>query len=447
MITHLFDDDIFTSEIQYFFSLHGPRFEHMNTAMADSLSKKFGKEFRPIRILNAWPSSNYDSPNHVVLNKRGYKLAKELRKPVVFLPDYEDVNQEFSQDPFIMKIAKKLLEKQETVYVYPFTTAFLDLPTSDFTVLGSNNVLAKNLDNKINQLKLFKRLGLPHNKARIFENKEDLLENEYEVVPSYISAAYTSGGNESGLIYSPEMLHEFLAKLRLINKKNSFIVSDIFENIVLAPNVNALVTSDGRVYTLVLSDQILQGNRYLGNIYPSEASKTHRQEIQTITETIGKYLASQGYVGLFGCDFLINKTGELVVVDLNPRHQGGYACNGLSLQAKGINLTDLELSVLLGEDVQLSQIELDKKLDFAWSHSKIIPYEKGQAVHSEYQRSSIEQAFTSIGETFVTEFYKEDSVFIDGYIGYQVHTSKDRGALDATMLRTREEFDTQVLGL
>lgn len=444
---YLLDDDMDTNGVEYFFSLHGPRFEYMNNAMAASLSKKFGKEFRPIRILNAWPSSNYASPNYIVLNKKGYKLAKELRKPVVFLPDYEDVNQEFSHDPFIMKIAKKLLEKQDTVYVYPFTTAFLDLPTSDFTVLGSNNVLARTLDNKINQLKLFKRLGLPHNKARIFETKEDLLEHEYEAVPSYISAAYTSGGNESELIYSPEMLHEFLAKLRLINKKNSFIVSDIFENIVLAPNVNALVTSDGKVYTLILSDQILQGNRYLGNVYPSEASKTHRQEIQTIIETIGKYLASQGYVGLFGCDFLINKAGELVVVDLNPRHQGGYACNGLSLQAKGINLTDLELSVLLGEDVQLAQSELDEHLDFAWSHSKIIPYEKGQAVHGEYHRSSIEQPFAEIGETFVTEFYKEGSVFIEGYIGYQVHTSNDRSSLEDVMLRTREEFDTQVLGL
>ncbi|HET9174198.1 MAG TPA: ATP-grasp domain-containing protein, partial [Candidatus Saccharimonadales bacterium] len=380
-------------------------------------------------------------------NKRGYKLAKELKKPVVFLPDYEDVNQEFAQDPFILKIAKKLREKQDTVFVYPFTTAFLDLPTPDFTVLGSNNELAKQLDNKINQLKLFKRLGLPHNKARIFDSKEDLLEHEYEAVPSYISAAYTSGGNESGLIYSPEMLHEFLAKLRLINKKNSFIVSDIFENIVLAPNVNSLVTGDGKVYTLVLSDQILQGNRYLGNTYPSVANENNRQEIYDITEKIGKYLAGQGYVGLFGLDFLINKAGELVVVDLNPRHQGGYSCNGLALTAKGLSLTDIELSVLLGEEVKLSQSELDEQLDFAWSHSKIMPNEKGQAIHSEYSRDSITTPFSSVGQSYVTEFYQEGSVFIEGYIGYQVHTANELSELDAITLRTREEFDAQVLGL
>ena len=136
-----------------------------------------------------------------------------------------------------------------------------------------------------------------------------------------------------------------------------------------------------------------------------------------------------------------------MVVDLNPRHQGGYACNGLALQAKGISLTDVELSALLGEEVELSQSELDEKLDFAWSHSKVIPYEKGQAVHAEYQRSTITEPFSSIGQSFVTEFYKQGSVFIEGYIGYQVHTANERSELEATMLRTREEFDSHVLGL
>jgi len=443
----LLDQDIYTNDINYFFSLHGPRFEYMNRAMARTLSKRFGKEFRPIRILNAWPSKHYNSPNFIVLNKRAYKLAKELGKPVVFLPDYEDVNLEFSQDSFISELAKKLLKKQDTVFVYPFTTAFLDLPTATYTVLGANAELAKNLDNKINQIKLFKKLGLPSNNTRIYESESDLLEHEYDVVPSYISAAYTSGGNESGLIFSPEMLRGFLAKLRVINKKNSFLVSDIFEDIVLAPNVNALVTSDGNVFTLVLSDQILEGNRYLGNIYPSAVSNANKDKIYSITDKVGKYLASQGYRGLFGCDFLINKNDELVVVDLNPRHQGGYVCNGLALQTKGVSLTDLELSVLMDEDVQISQQDLDKYIGFAWSHSKIVPSEKGQVIKKEFHQSSIEDPFSAISRSFITGFYKKDSIFVDGYVGYQVQTANTREELEEQALRQRENFDTKVFGL
>lgn len=445
------DSDIYTNDIQYFFSLHGPRFESMNNSMAVTLSKRFGKEFRPISIFNAWPSQRYTKPNYIVLNKRGYKIAKELGHPVISLPDYEDVNVEFAEDRIINEITTKLLKKQGTVFVFPFTTAFLNLPETKYTILGPNSQLAMYLDNKVNQFKLFKKLGLPCNNAQIYESEEELLKNEYDVIPCYLSASYTSGGAESGLIYSNKMLHEFLAKLRTINKHNSFIVSDIFEDIVLAPNISALVTSTGETYTLVIADQILQGNKYLGNIYPSKANKLQLEQINDMTKTIGTYLAGQGYKGLFGCDFLINMQGEIVVVDLNPRHQGGYACNGLALKSKGISITDLEIAVFFDEQIDPS---LDKEnpignVDYSWQHSKIAPSERGQQIHSEYQKGDIEETFGTRKTSFVSEFYKKGSVFIEGYVGYQActgisskHTSKiiadDRMIFDELVLKDQD---------
>ncbi len=443
----LLDDDIYTNKIEYFFSLHGPRFEYMNNSMAASLSKRFGKEFRPIRILNAWPSQQYDTGNYVILNKKSYKLSKDLGKPVVYLPDYEDVNVEFTQNKTIQSIASKLLKKQKTVYVYPFTTSFLDLPPDIFTVLGPDSKLAKKYDDKVNQVRLFEQLDLPRNNARVYKSEEALLANEAEVIPCYLSAAYTSGGNESGLIYDSEMLHEFLARLRPVNKRSHFLVADIFEDLVLAPNVNALVTEQGNTYILVITDQILQGNRYLGNLYPSIAEVKHLKQIQDTTKILGEHLAKEGYKGLFGCDFLINRKGNLVAVDLNPRHQGGYACNGLALQQKNISLTDIELATYEGEEVTISQKELDKDLDFAWSHSKLVPAEKGQIIYNEYLLNDIEKPFQTIGESFVAEFYKQGSVFIEGYIGYQVQTAKDRSELEPKMLHTKEQYDSRVLGL
>jgi hypothetical protein len=213
MDTHL-DKDVYTNKIEYFFSLHGPRFEYMNKSMASSLSKRFGKEFRPISIFNAWPSKNYSNGNYIILNKKGYKLAEELNKSVVYLPDYEDVNVEFAQSMFIKEVAMKLLEKQQTVYVYPFTTSFLDLPQDVFTVLGPDSKLAKKYDNKVCQTELFEALDLPRNKTKIYEDEVSLLEKESEIIPCYLSAAYTSGGNESGLIYDSDMLREFLANTK-----------------------------------------------------------------------------------------------------------------------------------------------------------------------------------------------------------------------------------------
>ena len=441
----LLDKDIYTNQIEYFFSLHGPRFDYMNNSMAKSLSKRFGKEFRPIRILNAWPSKEYDNGNYVILNKKSYTLRKDLGKPVVYLPDYEDVNIEFIQNKTIQDIANKLLEKQKTVYVYPFTTSFLDLPPDIFTVLGPDSRLAKKYDDKVCQTELFESLDLPRNKVRVFKDEAALLANESDIIPCYLSAAYTSGGNESGLINDSKMLHEFLARLRPVNKRSHFLVADIFEDLVLAPNINALITAQGKTYVLVVADQILQGNRYLGNLYPSIVDKKHLKLIYDTTKKLGDCLAKEGYRGLFGCDFLINQKGDLVIVDLNPRHQGGYACNGLALKQKSINLADIELATYEGDEVRISQKELDEELDFAWSHSKLVPAKKGQIIHNEYILNDIEKPFQTIGESFAVEFYKKGSVFIEGYIGYQVQTAKVRSELELKMLHIKEQYDSQVI--
>ena len=156
-------------------------------------------------------------------------------------------------------------------------------------------------------------------------------------------------------------------------------------------------------------------------------------------------MAKEGYRGLFGCDFLINQKGNLVIVDLNPRHQGGYACNGLALKQKNINLTDIELATYQGDEVRISQKELDEELDFAWSHSKLVPAKKGQIIHNEYILNDIEKPFQTIGESFAVEFYKKGSVFIEGYIGYQVQTAKVRSELELKMLHIKEQYDSQVI--
>ncbi len=444
---YVFDKDMHTNDVQYFFSLHGPRFEHMNKAMATSLTKRFGKEFRPIRIFSAWPSEHYAKPNYIVLNKNAYGLKAQLGLPVINLPEYEDINVEFSESTWIRNLTLRLLEKQKTVLVYPFTTSFLQLDKKLFTILGPDAKLAKKFDNKVSQLELFQELELPHNNARIIQDQQELIKQKSTIAPCYLTAAYTSGGNESSLIYNEKMVDEFLSKIRPVNRQQSFIAAEIFKNIVISPNVNALVTTDKKVYILVMSDQILHGNRYLGNIYPSTAGTVSQKQIYQITQSIGTHLAQQGYTGLFGCDFLINEAGEIVVVDVNPRHQGGYTCNGLMLQQKGISLTDIELATLLGEGIKLSQAVLDRPLDYVWGHSKFIPPEKGQKIKGEYTSGTISDPFCNIGYSFVTEFYEKDSIFLDGYTGYQVCTEKSYTSLETKMTHEREQLIREALGL
>lgn len=425
------------NKTQYFFSLLGPRFDVMNKLMAFSLRKRFGGKFEAIRILSARPNKQYAFGNYVVINNHAKLVEEELRDQIIYQQEYEDLNTEFLNSPFIKNVSKRLLKKQSKVFVYPFTTSFMKLPKG-LVVIGPRPELVTYYDDKTKHYELFGDLKLPRNEVRIFNSKDDLAKNYKKFLPSYITAAYTSGGNEARLVYDRLMLNKFFGGLRDVNvEEGRFLAARIFEKITWAPNVNAIVTGMEETKVLVVTDQILSGNRYLGNIYPTSIPKKVHNQVLNITVKVGNYLSKKGYRGLFGLDFLVNSEGKLVVVDLNPRRQGGYACNALALKVSGVELTDLELACALGENV--SQIPAYKDISYpqAWAHTKIKPHDAGQRIKKEVGQGSIamEQVFKK-GGTFKATFFRKGSLFVDGYIGSAVAVGEDRGQIVRELMRT-----------
>lgn len=419
------DPTIYANDIEYFFTLLGPRFEPVIQLMSESLSQRFHKHYEPIRVFSAVPNRYFAGRNYIVLNERARKITKRIGDEVIYLQEYEELNLEFTNSPYVREIANKLLEKQQNIYIYSFTTSFLDPADARWIVLGPSSDIAKEFDNKVRQFELFQELNLPTNEARVFSSSAELKNTALSDLPFYISAAYTSGGNESGLVFSEEMLDGFLSRLREINTKDRFLAANIFENLVVAPNATAIITERG-ASVLTVSDQILRGTRYLGNVYPSAISQALEENILEIMTRIGSYLGGRGYRGLFGCDFLINRDGKLVVVDLNPRRQGGYSCVALALLSSGVNLTNLELSCALGDvtdelpDYQAIQYEA------AWAHSKVKPYDPGQRIRQELKHGELSDIFRDKRGDFSAGFYQKDAIFIDGYIGYVAKTGTNR---------------------
>lgn len=433
-----------TNKTRYFFFIFDPRFEIMSEFMADSLSRHFGYKYKPIYILSSHPNKYFIKENYIVLNEYADAVEKKLNKKVVYTQKYEDLNEEFIKSSFVQKISKKLFIKQKQIPVYSFTTSFLKLSDSRWLILGPSPRVSTFYDNKVEQYKLFESLGLPRNNARFFENKENLLRKSHNF-PIYISASYTSGGKESGFIYSKKMLINFLSKIRDVNKRGQFLVSQIFEHITAMPNVNAIITGKNKTNVLVVSDQIMENTQYLGNVYPTAISPKHIEQIKQITVSIGNFLSQEGYRGLFGCDFLINNKGKLVVVDLNPRRQGGYVCNAMALNYIGINLTDIELSCVLGEKV-LADLTYEKiQYPSAWAHSKIKPHISGQKIAKEYKRGDLQKIFDKKSGNYFGTFYKKCQTFLDGYIGYTVVVGKDRKKNYDLVLSTTKEKIKEIL--
>jgi len=99
----------------------------------------------------------------------------------------------------------------------------------------------------------------------------------------------------------------------------------------LSLNINAAVI--GRNVCVGFPNVQLSGVRelgtpwggYCGNDYSAAAEMDPAliERVQEFTERLGGWLASQGFEGLFGVDFVIDETNGLpFAVDLNPRSQG-----------------------------------------------------------------------------------------------------------------------------
>ncbi len=404
---------IFTDECEYFFTFLNDRFEYTVELWIKELEKKFNKKFKPIWILSSKQNNIFKKNNFIIINKELKKIKKDH---IVYLEDYEDINKEFSESKFINQLIDKLSKKQDRVFILGFTSSHLNIKNSKVKILGPSPKIATLFDNKIEHVKLFRHLNLPRNKTRIYKNITAIKQNEK--YPFYISASYTSGGHESETIYSEKDLNKFYLKIRKINRKHPFLVANLITSIKLSPNINAIVCGKNDTRIVCITDQILRGNQYLGNIYPTKATTKERVEMIKITKKVGNYLAEQGFKGAFGLDYIIDFKKNIFPVDLNPRRQGGYLTN-ICMALPKINIPRIELKIALGESIPDFDYG-DFQTNIVWAHSKIKPYQSNVRILNHFEISKPQYPFKHIGATYKAIFYSKGDIIMDGNAGYLI---------------------------
>jgi predicted ATP-grasp superfamily ATP-dependent carboligase len=408
------DENIFSDEYEYFFCFLSDRFEYLSKLWIKELEKKFNKKFKPIWIISSQQNKFFEKENYIILNKKlKYSKLKLTKNNAIYLQDYEDLNEEFSESNYINEITKKLIEKQDRVFILGFTSAFLKLNNPKVIILGPDPKIATKFDNKIEHIKLFKKLNLHINQTKIHNTIDEIKTNKK--YPFFISAAYSSGGHESKIIYTEKDLDLFYNDLRESNKSKSFLVSNLITDITFSPNVNAIIVGENDVRVICITDQILRGNAYLGNIYPSKIKDDENDEIIRITKIVGNYLSKLGFRGLFGLDFILDSKGNIFPIDLNPRRQGGYLCN--TLMSKKINILEMELKLAFGEKIPEFGYK-DFQVDYAWAHSKVKPYYNNTRILNSFKLGEVINPFSIIGSEFKCIFYPKDSLLIEGNGGY-----------------------------
>jgi len=346
---------------------------------------------------------------------------------VIYGQEYEDLNLEISESPEIEALVNRLSDKQDKIFYISFTSSFLKLKHPKLVVIGPKQEIASKYDNKLEQYKLFRSLGLPVINFREYSDLKSVELNEK--YPFFLTSLYTSGGCESSVIKDKPSLNKFYKHLREINRRGHLVASDYILDIIAVPNTNAMVVSKHDVRIISVTDQVLRGNVYLGNIYPSLVSKTINKKICDITKKVGIHLGRLGYKGIFGCDFIIDSNDNVYINDLNPRRQGGYLCN--LLLSKKVNLLEQELLLALGEDISDFNQE-DFKVDYAWGHSKIKLHYSSQdtdqyrSLIRPINNSSLAEVFGKTGAEYTTTFYPEGYILTGGYPGFYAVSDFDR---------------------
>jgi formate-dependent phosphoribosylglycinamide formyltransferase (GAR transformylase) len=256
----------------------------------------------------------------------------------------------------------------------------------------------------------------------VYASYDEMLVKHTEY-PFFLSATFSSAGSDSRIIQTSHELASFYENIRPHNKGSHFIAARLLTDIVNAPNVCAMVLNENKTLVVCLTDQILRGHQYLGNIYPSIVSDQHRSMILEMTTTVGNYLSTQGFRGLFGLDFLITSAGDCYPLDLNPRRQGSYHCN--VMMSKNVDLIDLEQTVVFDETlpaIQHKQFEAT----YCWAHSKIMPHRPSATLGKGFEMGEPLMPFDTIGTYHAAAWYTEGSVLKGGAAGHYACSGSSR---------------------
>jgi predicted ATP-grasp superfamily ATP-dependent carboligase len=403
-----------TDENYYFFTMLSDRFIPLVERWQKGLEKRFNKPFKPIYILPFYHNHLFEEENYIVLNEWLEDIHKQMKRTDIMNLIYpEDLNKQFSKSVEIKQLTEQLIKKQGQVFVLGFTSVWLDLDNPNVKILGPLPEVSAQYDAKAEHYRIFEKLGMETIETTVYKGIQHLREDQTEY-PFFLSAMYSSGGIESKAIFTAEDLEAYYSHLRPINKAEPLIAARYIDDIVLAPNSSGIVTSEKDVTVVCVSDQILRNNQYMGNIYPSRASKTHLQQIHNMTITVGKYLAKHGFRGLYGLDFLITKSGKCYPVDLNPRRQGGYYC---SVMSSPYDLIELELAVAFNEKIPKLFYD-DFQVNYCWAHSKLTPYYPNVKIIDEFCQGDPVEPFKTIGATFKAMYYPKNYTLMVGNPGF-----------------------------
>jgi len=199
-----------------------------------------------------------------------------------------------------------------------------------FRVLAPSLALKDMFDDKLRQLELFSKLGVktpPTHVCRLaetsFAEASDNLGGPFVVQPPVGSSGentyFVKNENDFDNVRTvlgtdrPLKLSKYLPVPSLNGHGVVLKTTQGLQSIAVCPSVQIVGT-----HGCTARAEIYCGNDFSA---AGRVAESVREEICTIMEKVGLFMGSQGFLGVFGMDFLLNGN-EVLAMEINPRFQG-----------------------------------------------------------------------------------------------------------------------------
>jgi hypothetical protein len=304
----------------------------LNEFLIDPLAELYKK---PVEIIAIMPDfhKKYAMKNTIIINDRAKKLSEDGQVHKIPIPE-DHFFRLVSESRFVRNLFSEVLKNQKTVYVnlYQNNKGFTLDNGKNILIISPRKELVEKYNSKINQYKLAKKHGLPVLDFETVKDRDGLIKTflqnpKYKKSGAYISGEFGMGGSKSLFAHSESDITK-----KFTETEGPFLMTELIEN-TISPTVLGVIANKDEVFIATVIDQIMEGPKYRGSVFPSVLKQNLIEKMKEITRKIGKVMGKEGYRGVFGCDFLVTEEEKVYFVEINPRKMGSTLESSLFLKS------------------------------------------------------------------------------------------------------------------
>ncbi len=301
----------------------------LNEFAARALRRAHGPRVRAVSVV---PDVlvEYPEPNVTAINPDALAAMRAEGRRVALRIPMARFATHVSNSGYVMDLVRQLLEHQGELPLWMFESrgelALRQVPGVRF--LGPRASLVERFNDKTWQYQTLTG-HVPVVDHRVCCGCEELWEAAEALrrgCPDgvFVTCCYSAGGANSMVTTEASQV-----TARFADPAGRYLASGYIPH-DFDPTVLGCVGGPGQVYVAGVADMRIENRTmFRGSTWPSQLPLDIQEELIAHTRMVGEILAEEGFRGIFGCDYIVDASGRVFFIEVNPRKQGTtmeYCC-------------------------------------------------------------------------------------------------------------------------